>query len=139
METVLSIGLSNALAATLLALLAAVVGCFCRRPAVMHSLWLLVLLKLLVPSPLFVRPPWPAAESASVASADTPERITLAADPATIPAPAIEDDFPAADDPVVASTEEAAPTLPAAAQTTQPRLASTPAVWPWKSIIAAVW
>ena len=45
----LTAGLSNALCATLLALLAAVAGLGCRRPAVRHSLWLLVLLKLIVP------------------------------------------------------------------------------------------
>src|SRR5438067_11619767 len=78
METVLSIGLSNALAATLLALLAAVVGCFCRRPAVMHGLWLLVLLKLLVPSPLFVRPPWPAGVMVDPSAAPVPPADAMA-------------------------------------------------------------
>lgn len=49
MFSLLEIGLSNALAATLLALLAAGVGSVCRRPALVHSLWLLVLLKLITP------------------------------------------------------------------------------------------
>jgi beta-lactamase regulating signal transducer with metallopeptidase domain len=60
MDTLLFVGLSNALAATVLALVAAVVGRLWRRPAFTHALWLLVLLKLLTP-PLFVVPvSWPA-------------------------------------------------------------------------------
>jgi beta-lactamase regulating signal transducer with metallopeptidase domain len=55
----LHLGLSNALMATGLAVLAAVVSSLVRRPAVAHSLWLLVLLKLLTP-PLFNLPvAWP--------------------------------------------------------------------------------
>jgi beta-lactamase regulating signal transducer with metallopeptidase domain len=49
METLLGIGLANAIMASGLALLAAIVGFFCRRPAVRHTLWLLVLLKLITP------------------------------------------------------------------------------------------
>jgi bla regulator protein BlaR1 len=60
-ETLLHVGLSNALLATLLALLAALVGRCCRRPAVRHGLWLLVLLKLVTPPLLPLDLPWPAA------------------------------------------------------------------------------
>src|SRR5207253_8529964 len=35
--------------ATVLALLASTVGLVCRRPALVHSLWLLVLIKLITP------------------------------------------------------------------------------------------
>ena len=49
MDTLLHVGLGNALAATVLALLAAATGRLCRRPAVTHALWLLVLLKLVTP------------------------------------------------------------------------------------------
>lgn len=59
METLLQIGLSNALVATLLALVAVCVGRFCRRPALTHSLWLLVLLKLITPPLVSVPLPWP--------------------------------------------------------------------------------
>ena len=45
----LEIALGNAVVASLLALLAFAVGRICRRPALTHSLWLLVLLKLLTP------------------------------------------------------------------------------------------
>jgi beta-lactamase regulating signal transducer with metallopeptidase domain len=57
----LQIGLSNAVAATVLALLAATVGAFVRRPALIHALWLLVLIKLITP-PL-VSLPLPRLES----------------------------------------------------------------------------
>lgn len=49
MERLLSIGLSNALAAAALAVLAALACRAWRRPALAHALWLLVLLKLLTP------------------------------------------------------------------------------------------
>src|SRR5262249_42510892 len=49
MDTLVHLGLINAALATVLALLAAAARCVCRRPAVAHALWLLVLLKLLTP------------------------------------------------------------------------------------------
>jgi beta-lactamase regulating signal transducer with metallopeptidase domain len=49
MRTFLEIGLSNAIMAFALALLVAGAGLFCRRPAIRHTLWLLVLLKLITP------------------------------------------------------------------------------------------
>src|SRR5260370_37207686 len=59
METLVQVGLSNALAATLLAVLVAGVAFGGRRPALVHSFWLLVLLRLLVPPFLPVPIPWP--------------------------------------------------------------------------------
>src|SRR5437667_11532389 len=64
METIVRAGLSNAVAATVLAL---VVACLARplarRPAVLHCLWFLVLLKLVTP-PLYEVPiPWPTSLS----------------------------------------------------------------------------
>ena len=41
--------LSNALAATVLAVLVAILGRACRRPAFIHGLWLVVMLKLVTP------------------------------------------------------------------------------------------
>ncbi len=64
METLLGIGLSNALAAAVLAMPVALFARLLRsrRPALAHGLWLLVLLKLITP-PLFTVPvPWPAEE-----------------------------------------------------------------------------
>jgi bla regulator protein blaR1 len=59
-ETLYRAGLSNAVSATLLALLVACLGrVLARRPAVLHCLWLLVLVKLVTP-PLYELPvPWP--------------------------------------------------------------------------------
>lgn len=63
MDVLLHVGLSNAVVATVLALVAGVAGVLWRRrPALAHGLWLLVLLKLLTP-PL-VRVPIPVAVDA---------------------------------------------------------------------------
>src|SRR5215204_3887650 len=61
MGTLLHAGLSNAAAATVLALAAAVVTRLLRgrRPAVVHALWLLVLLKLLTPPLWTLGVAWP--------------------------------------------------------------------------------
>ena len=60
MDTLLRVGLSNAAVAVVLAVLAVAAGCLCRRPAVAHGLWLLVLLKLVTPPLVHVPLPWPA-------------------------------------------------------------------------------
>jgi bla regulator protein blaR1 len=59
-ETLYRAGLSNALSATFLAVLVACLGrVLARRPAVLHCLWLLVLVKLVTP-PMYELPvPWP--------------------------------------------------------------------------------
>ena len=49
MDALEQVILSNAVMATVLALLASTVGLVCRRPALVHSLWLLVLIKLITP------------------------------------------------------------------------------------------
>ena len=51
-------GLGNALVALVLAVVALVVGLACRRPAVAHALWLLVLIKLVTPPLMSVSLPW---------------------------------------------------------------------------------
>jgi bla regulator protein BlaR1 len=55
MQWLVEVGLSNALAAVVLALVAWIVGKVWLRPAVTHALWLLVLVKLLTP-PIFELP-----------------------------------------------------------------------------------
>jgi beta-lactamase regulating signal transducer with metallopeptidase domain len=64
--------LINAATATLLALAAALVGRFVKRPAVMHVLWLLVLLKLLTP-PLFEVAALPRLDTLLGGNAAAPE------------------------------------------------------------------
>jgi beta-lactamase regulating signal transducer with metallopeptidase domain len=89
MEVVLSVGLGNAAAAVVLALAAAGAGLVCRRPALVHGLWLLVLLKLVTPplwpvpvawpepsTPAVVEPPAAAPPVLEVPTA-TPEIVAL--------------------------------------------------------------
>ncbi len=73
MDTLLQAGLSNAAAALGLALAVLAVGSVCRRPALMHGLWLLVLLMLLAPPLLRVPVALPAA--AAPAAADEPAPV----------------------------------------------------------------
>ena len=49
MEPLVHAMLSNALAATVLAVFVAILGRACRRPALIHGLWLVVMLKLVTP------------------------------------------------------------------------------------------
>jgi beta-lactamase regulating signal transducer with metallopeptidase domain len=138
-DTLLNVGLSNAVAASALAVVAAVVGYFCRRPAVRHALWLLVLLKLVTP-PVYVAVPRPADPTA------TPVALALPADEALAPAP--DADLLAAGDAVevvveedvVGLREDLAVTLQA-----EPREepAGTPpaggAAFPWQPLVLAAW
>ena len=59
MSTFGHIILSNVLVAAMLALVAAGLGRLCRRPALMHALWLLVLIKLITPPLVTLPMPWP--------------------------------------------------------------------------------
>jgi beta-lactamase regulating signal transducer with metallopeptidase domain len=103
MDTILRIGLSNALLATGLAVLVAGIGCLSRRPALLHGLWLLVLLKLITPPLLGVPIPGllDSSEPASEATA-----ISLISDPplqAPDPVDDLEEALPPAS-PVEAAT-----------------------------------
>src|SRR6516162_6452741 len=73
MQSFLNIGLSNAVMATILAIIAFFAGWCFRRPAVRHTLWLLVLLKLVTP-PVFplATPLLTSSEDAQAASATEP-------------------------------------------------------------------
>src|SRR5438270_5216693 len=55
LEGLLDIALGNAAMAAILALVAAGIGRLCRRPALTHALWVLVLIKLVTP-PLWKLP-----------------------------------------------------------------------------------
>src|SRR5438876_10203328 len=96
METLLRIGLSNAVAALLLALVVVTVACLWRRPAVLHALWLLVLVKLVTPPLVWLPDPWTEAEPPPPApavdsSAPAPESVDPAAGLASADAPAAPD------------------------------------------------
>src|SRR5947209_14683959 len=80
METLIQAGLLNALFAALLAVTVAGLAILCRRrPAVVHALWVLVLVKFLVPSVYPIEIPW---WRASVAPMDSPEPVVAQDDPA---------------------------------------------------------
>src|SRR5438874_11605131 len=82
MNDLLHVALSNAVAAIALAVVAAITGRLCRRPALTHGLWLLVFLKLVTPPLLTIRIPWVEASLSS-----TPDgAATRSADP-SLPAP----------------------------------------------------
>lgn len=77
MDDLLCIAVSNAVAATVLALMAIGVTAVYRRPALAHGLWLLVLLKLVTPPLLFLPITWPAsAESPVQEVSSIPEEHT---------------------------------------------------------------
>src|SRR5215510_5872185 len=80
MTTFLHVALANLAVASILAVLAIVVGRFCRRPALVHSLWLLVLLKLVTPPLVQLPVPWLPAEEPPAVTARPPAALTLPPD-----------------------------------------------------------
>src|SRR6266536_1877990 len=82
MNDLLHIALSNAVAAMALAVVAALTGRLCRRPALTHGLWLLVLLKLVTPPLLTIRIPW-----VDVASSSAPDVSAARSTDSSLPAP----------------------------------------------------
>jgi beta-lactamase regulating signal transducer with metallopeptidase domain len=160
MQELLELALSNAAASAVLALVAVSVGLVSRRPALVHALWLLVLLKLVTPPLVRVPVPWPArAESPAeraeggpavpapsprpAASApakeedETPEAPWEALEEGPA-APVEEADAPAAEAPAEVP-ELAAPTAPVLSP--PPPAAEAPAgtapLWPW--LLGAGW
>jgi beta-lactamase regulating signal transducer with metallopeptidase domain len=86
MRTLVEYGLANAAAATALAVVALVAGLVIRRPAVRNALWLLVLVRLLLPPIWSVPLPIPFAESAPQ---PTPIAAAAIPDPTPVPPPAL--------------------------------------------------
>jgi bla regulator protein blaR1 len=134
-ETILQTGLSNALVASALALVVVLVGYFYRKPALIHGLWLLVLLKLATPPLVPIPIHWPAEPAIEPAVAPAPG--TTAMD-ATVPGtlvvemPPENDDLPRMVPPGDSDAEAAAPP--------QPATAAAPALpWSWQTVVAAVW
>jgi beta-lactamase regulating signal transducer with metallopeptidase domain len=118
MGTLIEIGLWNAAASAVLALLAAAVARLCRRPALTHTLWLLVLLKLVTPPLIPFSLSWPAAESPSQPAVGEP---TVAdAEPA-------ESD-PSEPDPILEEPEGAGAGLP---EPLPAAPAAPPIPWHW--------
>src|SRR5262249_13780459 len=71
--TLVRVGLTNAVTSALLAVAVLFVARWCRRPAVKHGLWLLVLIKLVTPPLVDVTVAWPGD------AAPTPPAPALAA------------------------------------------------------------
>lgn len=85
MESLVQIGLSNAVVAVVLAGVAALVGALVRKPALTHGLWLLVLLKLVTP-PLFLIPiPWSEPAGRDKVEALVAALPEVPAEPAEVP------------------------------------------------------
>jgi bla regulator protein blaR1 len=91
-ETLYRSGLSNAISATVLAL---VVACLARvlwrRPAVLHCLWVLVLVKLVTPPLYDVPVPWLKSSSVNRESESRPHFIVWELDPAATVPPESDD------------------------------------------------
>ncbi len=137
MDTILQTGLSNALVASALALVAVLVGYFYRRPALVHGLWLLVLLKLVTPPLVPIQIAWPAQveprPAANAPPAIEPSDTPLSAD-------VVGDtpqEFDAAPRIVVLADPE--PEQPEPSPEPPPAVAAPPAPFPWQTLVAGVW
>jgi beta-lactamase regulating signal transducer with metallopeptidase domain len=129
MGTLIEVGLWNAAAAALLALVAAGVSRLCRKPALAHTLWLLVLLKLVTPPLVPCALPWPGgAEPAALAAEDPP----IAAEAPAFPA-GLDGDWQHAD-PREQAEEAGAADVPEAAP-----VPSVGAACPWHWWTGGVW
>ncbi|MFN4258443.1 MAG: M56 family metallopeptidase [Gemmataceae bacterium] len=160
-DTFVHMGLSNAVMATVLAVAAASVGAMYRKPAVVHCLWLLVLLKLLTPPLVAVPLPWPR-QSATTAAV-TMDQDDIHKSPAERPAiamPLPPEPLPDIELPLILFLEEPDAPLAEGAgvdrpiedksiadkeihQTretpTTPLSAPAAIAWPWSRGVLAVW
>jgi beta-lactamase regulating signal transducer with metallopeptidase domain len=137
MDTILQTGLSNAVVASALALVAVLVGYICRRPALVHGLWLLVLLKLVTLPLVPITITWPAlAEPKEAAAAPVPPNasdIPLSPD-AILEAPRPSEDVPQIV--VQANPEPETPELPSQPAPTAP---APTAPFPWQMLLGGIW
>jgi beta-lactamase regulating signal transducer with metallopeptidase domain/protocatechuate 3,4-dioxygenase beta subunit len=91
METLIRIGLSNAAVVVALAAAVAVAGLFLRRPALVHALWVVVLLKLVTP-PLFRIPvDLPGITALAPPAIEAPRPSPVPAAPHELPLPELPD------------------------------------------------
>ncbi len=129
MDELFRIALSNAAWAAGLALVAGAGSCFFRRrPALVHTLWLLVLLKLVTPSVLNVAPPW---GEVTIKDAAAGEPVIDTGVPAELPPIGIS---------VPAASSGSRDTNPRAGPPGNPsRLPARSRTWSWRSLIAVGW
>src|SRR5438477_633544 len=140
MSPLLSYGLANAVCAVPLAFLAFLAGKYARRPALAHSLWLLVLVKLITP-PLFRfdfawLPPEPPPASRSVDPKIGPAQSAGKKSFVLIAADKVDQKYPCDTAPVSAyycayltQAEETAPTPAAAPSDWSPWLRGAQGLW----------
>src|SRR5262249_31705060 len=140
-DELLRTSVSNAVAATVLALLAAIVGRVVRRPALTHALWLLVLVKLVTPPLRVLEFEWPSSEPPGSVEvmATMPEEPAIGFEPEPEFAPALQNaeianadsgfGDPLSPSPDIRSTE--------AAETPNQPLLPRVAVSSWTSLLAA--
>src|SRR5262245_40451647 len=83
MERIIEIALENAAASAGMAILVLAASLVCRRPALIHALWLIVLLKLVTP-PVFL---WPVARPAVLEEGAREARPLLLTSVPSTPAP----------------------------------------------------
>jgi beta-lactamase regulating signal transducer with metallopeptidase domain len=142
-DTLLDIGLGNALAAAVLALLVAALSRLCRRPAVIHALWLVVLLKLITPPLWTISLQWPAKiaaaapETPALAAGEEPKVLSsseyVAASPSSTPTMLAEESAPLRR--LSPWTDELPVSVPESAQPTE----TPPAQPSWRPTILLVW
>lgn len=136
MDTALHFGLSNAFMAMVLALLAASVSHLCRRPALTHALWLLVVLKLLTPPLLPVPVVWLSVP-----------KLPMAATATLAPGPGPYVETTGSTDSEPGSPERSVPEQPSTALPSASAASSIPigpsdpagAVPPWAWIVGLAW
>jgi beta-lactamase regulating signal transducer with metallopeptidase domain len=148
MGTLLDAGLINAAMATFLAVCAAGLACACRRPALTHGLWVLVLLKLLTPSLVPVPLPWSIPDKPSPQPEAAPAELVLPAElaepPRSLPHPAVMGEatlpvLPPTPEPREVEARETSPAVAeveTAPDTPAPTAAPPPS---WRGVVAFVW
>ncbi len=140
MDDLLSIAVSNAVAATVLAAAAIAVGTVYRRPALVHGLWLLVLLKLVTPPLVYIPVAWPigAEAESEVAAVREEPTIELSCEP-PFARPTLqlqEQTTPVADLP---DSEEGVPAIHVLPTVEETSLPASPAPQFWPQILRIVW
>lgn len=124
MRTLLEYALANAAAATALALVALVVGRVVRRPAARHALWVLVLVRLVLP------PVWTVPLPTLGADAPPAGIVSTLVDP-IIPGPWGDEDWPAPPAPSVDEGTAGPAAAPVAEEAAVP--------FPVNSVLVSVW
>lgn len=137
MTPIVEVGLSNAAAAVVLAIVALAVSLCCRRPAVVHAMWLLVLIKLVTPPLVHIPVPMPASPAADgFADRSLPARVE--------PSPCVPeqtDEDPDEPDVIVLPPirEERIVGDFEVANKEAVQIADTPPVFPWIRVVGWTW